>query len=110
MLGVAPKAILPLFVALSITNVEVAKSNVCAFISNVPPLCFIRLFASDWKLNSPLPLKNIPLALNDGEEPSFIVPPLSVDKSSVEVSIFKSCVFNLKPSLVRFRIKLFEST
>ena len=90
MLGVEPKAILPLFAAESIIKVEVAKSNVSAFIWNVPPLCLIKLLESFIKLKSPLPLKNIPAALNDGEPlPSAMLPPPAVFISSVDVSIVK---------------------
>ena len=93
----------PLSPALSIISEVASKSKVLAFIENAPPLCLIKLLASCWKLNSPLPLKNIPAASNAGEVPSFIVPPLSVLISSVVVSIFKSSVtisIVLEPSKV----------
>ena len=88
----APNLIIPfpLSPALSIISVVASKSKVSAFIWNEPPLCLIKLFPSFWKLKSPLPLRKIPAALNDGEPvPSAIFPPPAVLISNVEVSIVK---------------------
>ena len=108
MFGVLPIAILP-SPADDIEIVGVAKSKVLDFIENVAPLFLKKLSASVCKLNSPLPLKKIPAAVILGDVPSFIVPPLSVDKSSVVVSMFKSCVVISNP-FSPFLIKLLAST
>ena len=71
-------------------SVVASKSKVSAFIWNAPPLCLIKLFPSFWKLKSPLPLRKIPAALNDGVPlPSAMLPPPAVLISSVDVSIVK---------------------
>ena len=108
MFGVLPIAILP-SPADDIEIVGVAKSKVLDFIENVAPLFLKKLSSSVCKLNSPLPLKKIPAAVILGDVPSFIVPPLSVDKSSVVVSMFKSCVVISNP-FSPFLIKLLAST
>ena len=77
---------------------SVCTSNVLVFIFrfsafNSNPAEFVNLrysFESFCKLNSPLPLKNIPSELRfvGAVPPSAIVPPLAVSISRVTVSIF----------------------
>ena len=66
--------------------VPASSENISEPKLNDPPLCLIKFFAPFWKLNSPLPLKNIPLAVIDGEEPSLNKPPFALSMTRVVAS------------------------
>ena len=86
------------------------KENVCDFKVKVEPSNLIKLLESDWKLNSPLPLKKIPLSSNcvGMVEPIAIAPPCDDEICKVFVSKSKVSDFivNEPPSTINWLVAL----